>query len=110
MDDRNPHVIAIRRCPSWSKVSGLLGEWNAYQRGRVPMSPDRAAMIAGELMAVVYAKRQGRPMPKDWGRCHPSLPYQMQKHVDAILECDLIRMANELPEIDIFESSLAEAV
>lgn len=94
-------VIKIKPC-SWSKMSALLGEWGRFLRGsKADMTAERAMTIAGYALAVSSAAAQGRRLPKDWARCHPSLPRQMEKHFEAIQAHPLVVGANWRPGFDI---------
>lgn len=88
------------KCPSWNKLSALLGEWNRYKWRDGPMSPSRAMEIAANIMAANNAKRQGNKMPKDWAKVHPSMPYQIMKTHDDIIN-EFAHKVNEVLEFDI---------
>ena len=82
-------------------MSSLLGEWNRFIKGDIGMSSERAMIIAGHALAIAGAAEQGRKLPLDWKRQHPSLARQMQKHFDQINAHSIIRNANILPDIFI---------
>jgi hypothetical protein len=89
--------ITIKRCPSWSKVSGMLAEWGNFLHRNAPLSPSRASEIAAHLVAASICKAQGLPMPKDWARAHPSLPYQCGATSQKIADHPMVKGANDLP-------------
>lgn len=92
-----PNAIVIKRCPSWSLVSGLLGEWGRFEHHGTHLSPARAAEIAAYLYAAWHCKRRGLKMPKDWTRCHPSMPAQVGAIADRICAHPLIAGMNDQP-------------
>lgn len=93
------HVI--RKCPSWNRVSRMLGEWSRYEHRGEALAPSRAVEIGANLLAVNIAKRSGKKMPGDWKRCHPSQPYQLAAIQERIAASDLVMNANEVAEWEI---------
>lgn len=94
-------TITIKRCPSWNKCSEILGALGDYERGRRQLETSELFLYAGMLRTVVHAKAMGAPMPKDWDKCHPSTPYQLERWADKIEQMDRVRLHNDPPFISI---------
>lgn len=91
-----PPIKTLKRCPSWSKVSGMMAEWSNYEHRGAALAPERANEIAAHFYAVNHAKRRGAPMPRDWSTVHNSMPYQLAGWADKIAASPIITTANRL--------------
>jgi hypothetical protein len=89
--------VTIDRCPSLAKTQRLAGEWARHEYQGEPLSPRRAAIMAGELMAIEVAYRTNAHIPKDWNKAHPSYRYQMAALSDRISASSMVAQANDLP-------------
>jgi len=92
--------VVIRRPPSADKAMSLAGAWSTFERHGGEMTPEHAQDIAARLYAVWLAKRQGKWMPKDWKRHHPSLPCQIGALADRIAQHPIVATANFLQPYD----------